>query len=120
MGAEALVGLSSHTLAQVDRALDEPLSYLAIGPVFPTSTKATGYSSVGVAMVEAVAEQVKGRLPLVAIGGITLERAGDVLAAGASCVAVIGDLLSPDPRARCSQWVQALAPRQKRDVSRRI
>ena len=109
LGPEAVVGFSTHTIAQVNDALREPVSYIAVGPVFGTSTKATGYEAVGLDLVSAAASRVGGR-PLVAIGGITIERAVDVIAAGASAVAVISDLLvTGDPRARTQSYLQSLS-----------
>ncbi|PYR35261.1 MAG: thiamine phosphate synthase, partial [Acidobacteria bacterium] len=73
VGADAIVGVSTHTVEQIDRAVGEPVSYVAIGPVFGTTTKATGYEAVGLEIVRAAAERAARRgLPLVAIGGITL------------------------------------------------
>jgi thiamine-phosphate pyrophosphorylase len=109
VGTEASVGLSTHTLTQIAEALEEPISYLAVGPVFGSVTKDTGYAPVGLALVEAAAARAGGRVPVVAIGGITLERAPDVLAAGASAVAVIGDLAhGASWLARARQWVDCL------------
>ncbi len=110
LGADALVGLSTHTLEQVDAALGQPVSYVAIGPVFETGTKATGYERVGVELVARAAERTSARqLPLVAIGGVTLETAPAVIRAGASCVAVISDLVAGgDPRARVRAYVERL------------
>ena len=76
-------------------ALDQPVSYIAIGPVFETRTKATGYDAVGLALVRTVADLARERgIPVVAIGGITLDRAPSVLEAGATSVCVISDLLA--------------------------
>ncbi|MGE5360852.1 MAG: thiamine phosphate synthase [Bacteroidales bacterium] len=111
VGADRVVGFSTHTPAQIDAALVEPISYLAVGPVFPTLTKATGYDQVGldlvryaVAAAHAHAERTGASLiPVVAIGGITLDTARSVLDAGAASVAVISDLLvgnSPADRVR--------------------
>lgn len=109
VGAEAIVGCSTHTLAQVDAALSEPVSYVAVGPVFGTSTKDTGYAAVGVELVRAAAGRAGG-MPIVAIGGITLERAPTLIEAGASGVAVIGDLLAGgDPAARVASYLARLA-----------
>ena len=109
LGAEAIVGYSTHTLAQVRSALEEPVSYIAVGPVFGTVTKATGYDAVGLALVRE-ARRLAGERPLVAIGGITLETSPDVIRAGASSVAVISDLLAAgDPARRVRQYVDALA-----------
>jgi thiamine-phosphate pyrophosphorylase len=100
VGPAAIVGLSTHSVAQAAAALAQPLSYLAIGPVYPTGSKTTGYAALGLDVVREVAALTRPRgLPLVAIGGITLERAPLVLAAGASSVCVISDLLRGDPGA---------------------
>jgi thiamine-phosphate pyrophosphorylase len=97
VGADRVVGLSTHTVAQLERALTQPVDYVAIGPVFATGTKDTGYAAVGVAMVARAAALARPRgMPVVAIGGITLATAPRVLAAGAASVAVIGDLLRGD------------------------
>ena len=100
VGPHAIVGFSTHTLDQFERGLREPVSYLAVGPVFGTSTKDTGYDAVGLALVEAAA-RLAPQCPIVAIGGVTLENAASAWAAGARSVAVIGDLLAGgDPGAR--------------------
>jgi thiamine-phosphate pyrophosphorylase len=118
LGPEAIVGLSTHTPAQIEEALRLPISYLAVGPVFGTQTKATGYQAVGLDLVRhAVA--MAGDIPVVAIGGITLERAASVIEAGARSVAVITDLVgppahgasglgTPDPAARAAAFVRML------------
>jgi thiamine-phosphate pyrophosphorylase len=110
VGAEAIVGLSTHTAEQVDRAVAEPVSYVAVGPVFGTATKATGYDRIGLEMVADAARRAAARgLPLVAIGGITLETAPSVLAAGAASVAVISDLLvTGDPESRVRDFLGRL------------
>ena len=110
VGVDAIVGLSTHTPAQLDAALREAVDYVAIGPIFGTATKATGYGSLGLEPVRRAAERASacGR-PLVAIGGITLETAPDVLRAGASAVAVITDLVAGgDPAARVSAYLERL------------
>jgi len=110
VGPSVLVGLSTHTLVQVQAAVREPIDYLAIGPVFDTTTKATGFEAVGLAGVTAAADLLAGiRLPLVAIGGITLDRSPAVIRAGAGAVAVISDLLTNgDPAARVREYLAAL------------
>ena len=109
-GDDAIVGLSTHTVDQLERAASEPVSYLAIGPVFGTTTKVTGYDAVGLEMVREAARRARARgLPLVAIGGITLDLAPSVIAAGAASVAVIGDLLSTgDPARRTREFTETL------------
>jgi thiamine-phosphate pyrophosphorylase len=98
VGADALVGLSTHTAAQIDVALHQPISYLAVGPVFGTSTKETGYAPVGLDLIRYAVAQ-GGTIPVVGIGGIDRQRAPEVLAAGAAAVAVISDLITGDPAA---------------------
>ena len=93
LGPGKLVGVSTHTAAQLDDALAGPADYVAVGPVFLTATKDTGYTPRGLELVRLAAG--RGR-PVVAIGGITLENARAVIDAGASTVAVIGDLFATD------------------------
>ena len=107
LGPDAIVGLSTHNAAQLDRALREPIDYVAVGPVFGTDTKATGYEAIGVESVRTAAVRAGARdLPVVAIGGITRDRAPHVLAAGARSVAVISDLLAGgDPALRVREYL---------------
>ena len=108
MGEAAIIGLSTHSVAQVERALREPISYVAVGPVFGTRSKDTGYAAVGLELV-GNAVRLAGELPVVAIGGITLDNARSAIEAGATSVAVISDLLvGNDPRSRTQAFVQAL------------
>ena len=109
VGDSAIVGVSTHTREQIDRALESPASYVAVGPIFTTRTKATGYDARGLDLVRYAAA---GGKPIVAIGGITLSRAPEVIAAGASAVAVITDLLvDSDIEARVRAFGRALPPR---------
>jgi thiamine-phosphate pyrophosphorylase len=107
-GAGAIVGVSTHTPEQIAAALEEPIDYLAIGPVFPTGSKASAWPTVGLDGVRAAARAVGGRLPLVAIGGISLDSAAAVIAAGASSVAVISDLVEEDPMRRAGRYLARL------------
>jgi thiamine-phosphate pyrophosphorylase len=111
LGASAMVGLSTHTPAQIDGGLLAPVSYVAVGPVFGTATKDTGYAAVGLSRVQLAARAAAARrMPIVAIGGITLEHAAETLEAGAASVAVISDLLSTgDPSSRVRAYLEALA-----------
>jgi thiamine-phosphate pyrophosphorylase len=93
LGPDAIVGISTHDRGQVDAAAKTSATYIAVGPIYGTATKDTGYSARGLDLVGYAAE----RRAVVAIGGITLERAPDVIAAGAAAVAVISDLLREDP-----------------------
>jgi thiamine-phosphate pyrophosphorylase len=110
VGADGLVGLSTHTPAQLESALQQNVNYVAVGPVFWTETKGTGYDPIGLETVRTAAALAADRgLPLVAIGGITLDRAPSVIQAGARSVAVISDLLvSRDPTRRVREYLSAL------------
>jgi thiamine-phosphate pyrophosphorylase len=110
VGSAAIVGLSTHTTEQIRQALDEPISYIAVGPAFGTVTKDTGYSAVGLDLIRHAARTAAPRgIPVVGIGGITLERARAVIDAGAASVAVISDLLiGSDPRTRARAFLTAL------------
>ncbi len=111
IGGDAVLGVSTHTVEQLGAAVREPVTYVAIGPVFGTSTKDTGYDAVGLDLVRR-ARTIAGPagLPVVAIGGITLERASDVIVAGAASVAVITDLLvGGDPAARARAFIEQLS-----------
>jgi thiamine-phosphate pyrophosphorylase len=86
-----------------------PISYLAIGPVFGTGTKDTGYEAIGLETVSRAAAAAAGAgLPTVAIGGITGGNAMSVIDAGAASVAIISDLLRGDPEARCRALLRML------------
>jgi thiamine-phosphate pyrophosphorylase len=106
----AVVGLSTHTPQQGASAMVEPIDYMAVGPVFSTSTKAQIYPPVGLGAVGRVATAAaRVGLPLVAIGGVTIERAAGTIEAGASAVAVISDLLIGDPASRAREYLRRLS-----------
>ena len=101
------LGLSTHDEAELDRALAAAPDYVALGPVYPTILKAMRFAPQGLDRVTAWKRRI-GALPLVAIGGLTVERAPGVLAAGADTVSVVTDItLNPDPEARTRQWLEA-------------
>lgn len=109
VGNDRLVGVSTHTPAQIERAAISAADYIAVGPVFGTRTKDTGYEPVGLGLVRLAAASGK---PVVAIGGITLARAPEVIAAGAASLAVISDLLAHgDPREAAAAFVARLSGR---------
>jgi thiamine-phosphate pyrophosphorylase len=91
LGPEAIIGFSTHSLAQLAEAEREPVDYLALGPVFPTTSKEDPDPVVGPELVGRA--RALTRLPLVAIGGITRANAAAVAAQGADGLAVIGDLM---------------------------
>lgn len=108
------VGVSTHNLAQLQAANLTSADYIAVGPIFPTATKQNPDPVVGLDFLRAARKLT--RKPLVAIGGITVQSAGDVFRAGADCVAVISDLQNaPGPAQRASEYL-AIA---KRAISER-
>jgi thiamine-phosphate pyrophosphorylase len=111
VGTGRVVGVSTHTIEQIDAAILAPVDYVAVGPVFVTSTKLSPYHAVGLERVRDAARKAHARgLPVVAIGGITLDRAADVIGAGAASVAVISDLLTGgSPEIRVREFVRRLA-----------
>lgn len=106
--ATAVLGYSTHTVAQVEEAIPLGLSYLAIGPIFPTSSKENPDAVVGLEGLRRIRSIYSG--PLVAIGGITLENCREVWQAGADSIAVISALLSAsDPVAEARKFLLAFA-----------
>jgi len=101
-----LIGISTHNAEQVREADKISADYIAIGPVFATSSKGKPDPVIGIEGVRAA--RALTDKPLVAIGGITRKNCREVLAAGADSVAVISDLLS-EPRAACQQFMQLLS-----------
>jgi thiamine-phosphate pyrophosphorylase len=107
IGTGKLVGVSTHNLEQFQRAAKTTADYVAIGPVFFTSTKANPDPVVGIEFIRRIRPLTDK--PIVAIGGITLEHAAEVVEAGADSVAVISDiLLAPDPAQRARQYIDLL------------
>lgn len=105
-GAWRWVGVSTHNLEQLREADRTSADYIAVGPVFPTATKGNPDPVVGLDFIRAARGLT--RKPLVAIGGITVERSEDVFRAGADSVAVIRDLISADdPVARVREYLAA-------------
>lgn len=93
LGKQAIIGFSTHNIEQAIEALKFPLDYLAIGPIFQTSTKENPDVIVGIENLRRIREAI-GDFPLVAIGGITFENFGSVLQAGADSVALVSALLN--------------------------
>jgi len=109
LGPDAIIGFSTHNLSQAHLAAKMPVDYVAIGPIFATSTKQGSDAPVGIrALLDA--RQAVGTIPLVAIGGITAENCQDVLGAGANAVAVISDLWTPERQA--TTHIKSLFQRQ--------
>ena len=95
LGDNALIGYSTHNVEQARQALTQPIDYIAIGPIFETSTKSDTFPTLGLNGLRAVRDAV-GNAQLVAIGGISHTNAHKVIEAGANSVAVISALLA-DP-----------------------
>jgi len=101
------IGFSTHSLDQVAEADRSTADYIAFGPIFPTASKENPDPVVGLEGLRQ-ARRATGK-PLVAIGGITLQNAREVLAAGADSLAVIGDLLNaPDIGGRAREFLRVL------------
>jgi thiamine-phosphate pyrophosphorylase len=107
VGKEMWVGVSTHTLEQFRRAASTSADYIAVGPVFDTTSKANPDPVVGLELIRQ-ARQLTDK-PIVAIGGITLDRAASVIAAGADSVAVIRDVLcAVKPAEQARRYLETL------------
>jgi thiamine-phosphate pyrophosphorylase len=107
IGADRWVGVSTHNLEQFQAAAATSADYIAVGPIFPTSSKANPDPVIGTDLLRRV--RALSEKPIVAIGGITLDRAAEVLEAGANSVAVISDILkSKDPAAMAREFIRRL------------
>ena len=107
LGENRIIGFSTHNLKQALEANSTSVDYIAIGPVFQTSTKEKPDPVVGLDGITEVKQSISK--PLVAIGGITLERAKSVIDAGADSVAIISDLYSAEEiSARARRFIDSL------------
>lgn len=101
------LGISTHDDAELERALSLAPDYVALGPVYPTILKQMPWAPQGLDRVAEWKRRI-GEAPLVAIGGLTVERAAGVLRAGADVAAVVTDItLDPDPKGRTRAWLVA-------------
>lgn len=101
------LGVSTHDHDELETALSADPDYVALGPIWPTTLKVMPFGPQGLDRIGEWKRRIGGR-PLVAIGGITLERAPSVYAAGADSIAVVSDVLANrDPEARLSAWLDA-------------
>jgi thiamine-phosphate pyrophosphorylase len=107
IGPRKLVGISTHNIEQFQEAAGGVSDYIAIGPIFATTTKKNPDPVVGTALLKQIRPLTQK--PIVAIGGITLDRAREVIEAGADSVAVASDILyAPDPVVRTQQYLETL------------
>ena len=101
------IGISTHDKEELDRALAEQPDYVALGPVYPTILKKMKWVEQGLDRVQQWKNYI-GDLPLVGIGGMTIDRAAGVYAAGADIVSVVTDItLNENPEDRLKGWVKA-------------
>ena len=103
------LGISTHDHAELDRALALEPDYVALGPVYPTILKQMKWHQQGLARVTEWKGLV-GDIPLVAIGGMSVDRAAGAFAAGADIVSAVTDItLNPDPESRIAEWLGVCA-----------
>ena len=103
--ARVRLGISTHDDSELERALALRPHYVALGPIYPTLLKAMPWRPQGLPRIGEWKRRI-GSIPLVAIGGITLERLAGVFAAGADVAAVVTDIVrAADPEARVRQWL---------------
>ncbi|PBB40610.1 thiamine phosphate synthase [Mesorhizobium sp. WSM3866] len=103
------LGLSTHDDAELETALQAEPDYVALGPIYPTILKAMKWAPQGLGRI-AIWRQRVGKLPLVAIGGLTVERIAGVFAQGADSAAVVTDITcNTHPEARAAEWLAATA-----------
>ncbi|NHN90832.1 thiamine phosphate synthase [Acetobacter sicerae] len=100
-------GISTHCVEELERALAVKPDYVALGPIWPTRLKKMAFGPQGTEKLTEWRQRI-GDLPLVAIGGVTLARAPECIAAGADCVSAVSDfILAPDPEAQIAAWLAA-------------
>ncbi|WP_407156001.1 thiamine phosphate synthase [Bradyrhizobium sp. STM 3557] len=105
--AKLTLGISTHDDAELEAALAARPDYIALGPIFPTTLKAMRFAPQGIPKITEWKKRI-GDIPLVAIGGIKLEQAAEIFAAGADSIAVVSDVTqNPDPDARVRTWLDA-------------
>jgi thiamine-phosphate pyrophosphorylase len=115
LGPHRILGVSTHSVDQALAAREVGADYIGFGPIFPTGTKQTGYSPRGPAMLKEIRKAVS--LPILAIGGITIENVGVVITAGATAPAVISAVVgAADIAAAAAAFRQrVLAAKESRD-----
>jgi thiamine-phosphate pyrophosphorylase len=109
LGPEKIVGTFGGSETLLPGVQKEPVDYLSIGPIFPTTTKQTAKAPIGAAGVRRLREQAGPNAVLVAVGGVTLETAPEILAAGASVIGVSAAIFrAQDPADEFRRWLHAL------------
>jgi thiamine-phosphate pyrophosphorylase len=109
LGPSRIIGTFGGSESLVPGVLSEPVDYLSIGPVGATTTKQTSKLSIGVEGVRRLRNQAGSKVVLVAVGGVTLASAAEILIAGANTVAVAAAIFdSPDPANEFRRWMESL------------
>jgi thiamine-phosphate pyrophosphorylase len=109
------LGLSTHDDLELETALRAKPDYVALGPIFPTTLKSMRFAPQGIPKISEWKRRI-GHIPLVAIGGIKLEQAADIFAAGADSIAVVSDVTqNADPDARVGAWLQMFTQADEED-----
>lgn len=104
------LGISTHDETELAAALAAAPDYIALGPIYPTKLKQMKWTPQGLSRITNWKTQI-ANIPLVAIGGLNIERLDGVFAAGASSAAVVTDItLHDDPEARTREWIEKTAP----------
>jgi thiamine-phosphate pyrophosphorylase len=111
LGADAIIGYSTHNISQALKALSLPLDYVAVGPIYKTTTKSDTSPVLGLELLRQIRE-AQPNVPIVGIGGITAENAAGVLATGADSVAMISGLLADQDEitSRIASLLRSLEP----------
>jgi len=103
------IGVSTHDVAELERSLTLRPDYIALGPIYPTKLKVMPWAPQGLGRITDWKRRINS-IPLVAIGGLTVERLAAVFGAGADCAAVVTDIAKhTDPEARLGEWLAAAA-----------
>lgn len=106
-GAGMKLGVSTHDIPELERALRLSPDYIALGPIWPTILKQMRWHQQGTEKLTDWKARI-GDIPLIAIGGLTIERAPQAFGAGADVVSAVTDItLNPDPEARLRAWLEA-------------
>jgi thiamine-phosphate pyrophosphorylase len=107
--ARLTLGISTHDDAELETALRANPDYVALGPIFPTTLKSMRFAPQGIPKITEWKKRI-GDIPLVTIGGIKLEQAAEIFAAGADSIAVVSDVTqNADPDARVRAWLEQVA-----------
>lgn len=106
------LGISTHSEEELDTALQHDPDYVALGPIYETKLKKMKWDPQGLARISQWKKRIE--IPLVAIGGLTVERAESAFDAGANSLAVVTDIVADkDPEARTREWLKTVSPHAK-------